>query len=126
MGAAEVDLPHLADAGLRGHDQAAAGRQPPAADVSGRWPVLPGQRHRPGDSGQPADGDLDIYWRSLELGPRTNQAETEEFRILLGASGLAWGWDYNVGTYYVSSEVTDTYLGGYLLESKLLPAMLPG
>jgi iron complex outermembrane receptor protein len=70
--------------------------------------------------------DLNLYWRALETGPRSNQVETDEYRILLGASGLAWGWDYNVGTYYVSSEATETYLGGYLLESRLLPAMYTG
>ena len=56
-----------------------------------------------------------------QLRDQDNQATTDEYRILLGASGLAWGWDYNVGAYYVSSEVTDTYLGGYLLESKPSP-----
>ena len=89
-------------------------------------PYYPGNGIVPAIPGTPLTGDLDLYWRALETGPRTNQATTDEYRILVGASGLAWGWDYNVGAYYVSSEVTDTYLGGYLLESKLLPAMYSG
>ena len=89
-------------------------------------PYYPGSGIVPAIPATPLTGDLDLYWRALETGPRTNQAETEEFRILVGASGLAWGWDYNVGTYYVSSEATDNYLGGYLLESKLLPTMYSG
>ena len=89
-------------------------------------PYYPGNGIVPAIPDTPLTGDLDLYWRALETGPRTNQATTDEYRILVGVSGLAWGWDYNVGAYYVSSEVTDTYLGGYLLESKLLPAMYTG
>ena len=86
----------------------------------------PGNGIVPAVASRPVTGDLNIYWRALETGPRTNEVETDEYRILLGASGLAWGWDYNVGTYYISSEATETYLAGYLLESKLLPAMYTG
>jgi iron complex outermembrane receptor protein len=89
-------------------------------------PYYPGNGIVPAIPDTPLTGDLDLYWRALETGPRTNQVKTDEYRILVGASGLAWGWDYNVGAYYVSSEVTDNYLGGYLLESKLLPAMYTG
>ena len=99
-----------------------------------RLPLLypAGGRYYPGNGIVPAipdtplTGDLDLFWRALETGPRTDQVTTDEYRILVGASGLAWGWDYNIGAYYVSSEVTDSYLGGYLLESKLLPAMYTG
>jgi len=89
-------------------------------------PYYPGNGNVPAIPDMTLTGDLDLYWRALETGPRTNEAETDEYRILVSASGLAWGWDYNVGTYYVSSEVTDNYLGGYLLESKLLPTMYSG
>ena len=89
-------------------------------------PYYPGNGIVPAIPDTPLTGDLDLYWRALETGPRTNQVETDEYRILLGASGLAWGWDYNIGTYYVSSEATESYLGGYLLESKLLPTMYTG
>jgi iron complex outermembrane recepter protein len=89
-------------------------------------PYYPGNGIVPAIPDTPLSGDLDLYWRALETGPRTNQVATDEYRILLGASGLAWGWDYNIGTYYVSSEATESYLGGYLLESKLLPAMYTG
>ena len=70
--------------------------------------------------------DLNIYWRAQDAGPRRFQVTTAEYRVLVGASGLAWGWDYNVGAYYVSSENTENYLGGSLLESKLLPTMYSG
>ena len=89
-------------------------------------PYYPGGGIVPAITGTPLAGDLDIYWRALETGPRTNQVKTDEYRILLGASGLAWGWDYNVGTYYVESKATESYLAGYILESKLLPAMYTG
>lgn len=89
-------------------------------------PYYPGNGIVPAITGTTLTGDLDIYYRALETGPRTNEVTTDEYRILLGVSGLAWGWDYNVGTYYVSSEATENYLGGYLLESKLLPAMYSG
>ncbi len=86
----------------------------------------PGNGIVPAVASRPVTGDLNIYWRALETGPRTNEVETDEYRILLGISGLAWGWDYNAGTYYISSEATETYLAGYLLESKLLPTMYTG
>jgi iron complex outermembrane receptor protein len=86
----------------------------------------PGNGIVPAIPGVALTGDLDIYWRALETGPRTNEVETDEYRILLGVSGLAWGWDYNAGTYYISSEATETYLAGYLLESKLLPTFYSG
>jgi iron complex outermembrane receptor protein len=89
-------------------------------------PYYPGNGIVPAITGTPLTGDLDIYYRALETGPRTNEVTTDEYRILLGISGLAWGWDYNAGTYYVSSEATENYLGGYLLESKLLPTMYTG
>ena len=89
-------------------------------------PYYPGNGIVPAIPDTPLTGDLDLFWRAVETGPRTNQVTTNEYRILVGASGLAWGWDYNVGAYYVSSEVTDSYLGGFLLESKLLPAMYTG
>ena len=127
MGQAEVDLPHLADAGLarpRPRQQSDGNRLPLLYPAGG--PYYPGNGIVPAIPGTPLTGDLDLFWRALETGPRTNQVKTDEYRILVGASGLAWGWDYNVGTYYVSSEVTETYLAGYLLESKLLPAMYTG
>ena len=90
-------------------------------------PYYPGAGIVPAIPGVDLNGeDLNIYWRALETGPRTNQVKTDEYRILVGASGLAWGWDYNVGTYYVESKNTETYLAGYILESKLLPTMFTG
>ena len=76
-------------------------RQPLPLLYPAGGPYYPGNGIVPAIPGVTLTGDLDIYWRALETGPRTNQVETDEYRILLGASGLAWGWDYNVGTYYV-------------------------
>jgi iron complex outermembrane receptor protein len=71
-------------------------------------------------------GDLNIYYRTLELGPRTNSPKTDESRYLIGLQGLVAGWDYNVGVYQATSKAVESYLGGYVLESKLLPAFYTG
>lgn len=89
-------------------------------------PYYPGNGKVPAIPGVALEGDLDLYYRTLELGPRTNQVTTDEYRILVGASGLVAGWDYNTGVYYTESKATENYQGGYVLESKLLPAMYSG
>jgi iron complex outermembrane recepter protein len=44
-----------------------------------------------GIDGQP----LNIAWRSLALGPRTEQDEAKQTGAVVGAKGTLWGWDYD-------------------------------
>jgi iron complex outermembrane receptor protein len=70
----------------------------------------------------PLAGDLPIFWRVLDMGPRTNETTAKQERLLLGARGSFGGWDYDVAALKSTSKVTDRYVGGWLFESKLLNA----
>jgi iron complex outermembrane recepter protein len=76
----------------------------------------------PSQVGQP----LDLYYRSVEAGPRSNQVKSDQQRFVLSADGQIGKWDYNVGFLTAESKATERYVGGYLYESKLLPAFATG
>ncbi len=83
---------------------------------NGITPAIPGIA---ADSG-PVPGFADIFWRSLSAGPRTDVAKEKADRALIGLEGTGFGWDYNVGLMRTQDKVTDSYVDGWLLESKLL------
>ena len=83
---------------------------------NGITPAIPGIA---ADSG-PVPGFADIFWRSLSAGPRTDVAKEKADRGLIGAEGSGFGWDYNVGLMRTQDRVTDSYVDGYLSESRLL------
>lgn len=89
-------------------------------------PFYPGNGIVPAIPGLTLTSDLNLYYRTVELGPRTSQVKTDEYRGLVGLVGAAAGWDYNVAAYQTTSKAVESYLGGYVLESKLLPAMATG
>ncbi len=71
-------------------------------------------------------GPLNLYYRTLQLGPRTNVVTTTAQRLVLGAQGTIGPWNY--GTSYNRSEnrAEDDYTKGYVLTSLLVPAMATG
>lgn len=72
---------------------------------------------------QPLSGDLEIFWRTVEAGPRANQSVANQDRFLVGAKGTIFGkWDYDVGALKSTSKVTENYVGGLFSETKLLNA----
>ena len=91
-------------------------------------PVLypAGGKYYPGNGIVPAipgvtlTGDLNLYWRTLDLGGRTNETTTENTRFLLGATGTIAGWDYDTGIAQAESKATDAYTSGWISESKIL------
>jgi iron complex outermembrane recepter protein len=85
----------------------------PTAWVAANFPALVGQ-------------PLNLYYRVLETGPRTNQAEIVEDRILGGVEGAAFGFDYKAGVMRATSKATERYLAGYMSEARLLAAMARG
>ncbi len=68
----------------------------------------------------PLAGNLPIFWRTLEAGPRTNKSIASQDRLVLGGKGSFGHWDYDVGYMRSTSKVTDNYTEGQLFESKLL------
>jgi iron complex outermembrane receptor protein len=70
--------------------------------------------------------DLNLSWRSLELGPRTDFITTEQTRVVGGLQGLAWGWDYSLSVNWSNSKATDEMKDGWVKESAIFPLMATG
>ena len=71
-------------------------------------------------------GDLDVQFRTMELGPRINETRTQAQRLLLGAEGRIGSWDYNTAYDHSVDEARDTIRHGYVSTSRLAAAMLTG
>jgi iron complex outermembrane receptor protein len=67
-----------------------------------------------------------IQWRMTEAGNRTNEVTSEAVRVVLGASGLVAGWDYDAAYSRAESRVTDRYVNGYVLYDQLEAGVLDG
>lgn len=75
-----------------------------------------------GIDGQP----LNVAWRSLVLGPRTEDDETKYWRALVGLQGLAWGWDYNGAFTWNETKSSANYVAGWTRGSILQPILNSG
>jgi len=56
-----------------------------------------------------------IGYRMEEVGNRTNEVTSRAQRLVLGASGVVAGWDYDVGVSRAENRATDSYVDGYVL-----------
>ena len=56
-----------------------------------------------------------IRYRMEEAGNRTNEVTSRAQRLVLGASGLVSGWDYDLGVSRAENRATDSYVNGYVL-----------
>ena len=92
--------------------------------ANGRF--YPGRGITPAIPGVTLTGPLNVYYRTVELGGRSNEPQADEGRFLLGLEGTAAGWDYKTGVYQAMSKVVDKYVGGWVFESKFLPAVATG
>ena len=92
--------------------------------ANGRY--YPGKGITPAIPGLTLTGPLSVAYRIVELGGRANQPQADEGRILVGLEGLVAGWDYKAGLYSAQSKVVDKYVGGWVFESKFLPAVATG
>ncbi len=84
-----------------------------------------------GSAGVPAvagltGADLDISWRPLESGNRTQLDESVSDRFLLGLEGTVAGWDYKTGISYSESKATSTFTGGYLVDQRIIDGVGSG
>jgi iron complex outermembrane recepter protein len=71
-------------------------------------------------------GDLDVNFRTLELGPRIDWIQSEAQRLLVGAEGRIGSWDYSTAYDHSVDEARDTLARGYLSTSRLASAMETG
>ena len=75
-----------------------------------------------GVNGEP----LEVFWRSLELGPRTDDIKTNQSRIVGGLQGVLFGWDYTASVNWSRSEAQDSWPSGWTLGARLLPILNSG
>jgi iron complex outermembrane receptor protein len=75
-----------------------------------------------GVDGQP----LAVSWRGLELGPRTDENKTTQYRVVGGLQGNLAGWDYNAYVNWTKSKAEDKWVAGWSVGSTLLPILNSG
>jgi iron complex outermembrane receptor protein len=71
-------------------------------------------------------GPLRIYYRTVELGPRTDVATADAQRLVVGAQGALGEWNYGSGVSYSVNTGVDDYTKGYLSWTRLRSAMATG
>jgi iron complex outermembrane receptor protein len=69
---------------------------------------------------------LEVFWRGLELGPRTDENEVEQSRLVAGLTGQLGPWDYSTALNWSQSKATDTWIAGWVRGSVLLPILNSG
>ncbi|MCY4746370.1 TonB-dependent receptor [Pelomonas sp. UHG3] len=70
-------------------------------------------------------GYTEIAYRSLDRGNRVSDNTNEQYRVVVGATGLFSGWDYDIGLNVAQARGTLNY-SGYLLQEPFLAAMKTG
>ena len=71
-------------------------------------------------------GDLDVWFRTMSLGPRTSQVDTSAWRAVFGAEGVLAGWDYGAAFTYSRNEQSDSLGSGHVSLTRLNEAMATG
>ena len=71
-------------------------------------------------------GDLDILFNTAPLGGRTSRVDNSAWRAVLGADGVAAGWDYSTSLTYSRNDQSDTMLRGFVSLHRLIDAMATG
>jgi len=56
-----------------------------------------------------------IRYRMEEAGNRTNEVVSTAQRLVLGATGMVAGWDYDLGVSRAENRAVDKYVDGYVL-----------
>ena len=69
---------------------------------------------------------LDLLYRTIELGPRTDQAIVDQVNAVVGLQGAIRGWSYQLAANYTSNQQVDRYVSGYVYESKFEPLLRSG
>ncbi|PKB22223.1 TonB-dependent receptor [Janthinobacterium sp. 64] len=78
------------------------------------------------EDGEPIDTELELRIRLNEGGMRTSELTSDSQRIVVGATGTAAGWDYDVGVNHSVNTVRDRDTHGYLLYKELKKGIADG
>jgi iron complex outermembrane receptor protein len=71
-------------------------------------------------------GDLNLRFRSAELGPQTSGTDGSALRIAAGAEGTVRSWRYGSAITYSENRQTDRFVSGYVSQARFLPAFATG
>ncbi len=71
-------------------------------------------------------GEVELRMRVNEAGRRTSELTSESQRYVLGLTGSAAGWDYDVGFNHSVNTIKDKDTHGYLLYNELLQGIAAG
>ncbi|HJU24442.1 MAG TPA: TonB-dependent receptor, partial [Casimicrobiaceae bacterium] len=71
-------------------------------------------------------GDLNLRFRTEELGPQTSTTGGSALRIAAGAEGVVRSWRYSSAITYSQNRQTDRFDSGYVSQSRFLPAFATG
>jgi len=70
--------------------------------------------------------DLGVRVRLLPLGQRERVQESTQDRLVFGAEGQIFGWDYNTAFNHSTSKSLEQYNNGFVFGSKLGPLIASG
>jgi iron complex outermembrane recepter protein len=59
-----------------------------------------------------------LSYRSLETGPRYDQAKVDQSQLIAGLQGAIGRWDYSTSFNYTANQQIDTLKSGYLSEAR--------
>ena len=71
-------------------------------------------------------GPLEVYYRTLPLGPRTDDVTTVAQRLVVGAQGTVGDWTYGAGYNHSVNTSEDVFSSGFVLKSLFVPAFATG
>jgi iron complex outermembrane receptor protein len=71
-------------------------------------------------------GNLDLIYRTVELGPRVLEIDTRSSRLLVGGEGRVGGFDYSAAYNVSRNSASETFVSGYVYGSKLVDALGTG
>ena len=77
-------------------------------------------------AGGDPNSDLLLFYRTLELGPRTNEDAVDQWRAVVGLQGAVKGWDYVAAANCTANRLTDRLVSGSLYEHLFGPLLRSG
>src|SRR5574337_253712 len=97
----------------------------PNLSGSGSRFVLPaGSPYSPTELG--LSGNLPLAYRTLPLGSRTNEVDSDNLRALVGARGRSGGWDFDGAISFNQSRAQERYASGFVDAGRLSAALATG
>jgi iron complex outermembrane receptor protein len=69
---------------------------------------------------------VDLRYRTVALGPRTNQSDVDQGRLLAGLRGTLGAWSYDAAVGVATSSVKQTYVRGFVSSDAIVDGVAAG